>query len=236
MTTSAKANTKATSQPQSDQAAGLRSLMARQGPRLIVVCEDRDHPATRRGVASSLAGALGRQRQAVLLLDESRPERLRRWLPDPAEGGGPAVLPLAELPATLGELLKAQDGQRLNVVLIDAMANADGGLSPLASQAQDALVVLPGNDESGAALTSAYATIKQLHQRHAGILFRVIVTDCAVESRAYGVFCRLATVASRYLTVRLSFVGHLPPAAQSSDPALMRAFDRVAANLPLWSR
>ncbi len=222
--------------PLPDQAAGLRSLMARQGPRLIVVCEDRADPLARRGVASSLAGALGRQRQAVLLLDEARPERLRRWLPEQTEGGGHAVLPLPAPLTSLRDLVDAQDSERLNVVLIDAQPDGDGSLSPLAAQAQDALVVMPGNDASGAALTAAYATIKHLHQRHAGIFFRVLVTDCEVESRAYGVFCRLATVAARYLTVRLSFVGYLPPAEDPAAPALMRAFDRVATNLPLWAR
>lgn len=217
-----------------DQAAGLRSLMARQGPRLITVCEPREAP--RRGVASSLASALGRQGQAVLLLDEGRPDRLRRWLPGSGEGAGDAVLPLASVPGSLSGLLATQDSERLNVVLLDTLSAPDGQLSSLAAQAQDGLTVLNGADTGGAALTAAYAGIKQLHARHPGMFHRVVITDCDVESKAYGVFCRLATVAARYLTVRLSFVGFLPPATEAASPALLRAYDRMAANVPLWSR
>lgn len=192
--------------------------------------------ANRRGVAVSLANALARQGQSVLLLDEARPDRLRRWRPGTSPGVSDAVLPLTASPQSLGELLAAQGNVPLNVVLVDALGAADGQLSALAAQAHDALTVLAGNDPGGAALTAAYAGIKQLHGRHPGMFHRVVVTDCDVESRAYGVFCRLATVAARYLTVRLSFVGYVPVSTDTTAAAVQRAYDRMAVNLPLWTR
>lgn len=216
-----------------DQAAGLRQLMARQGPRLLTVWEARE--AHRLGVAGGLASALARRGQAVLLLDEARPDRVRRWLPGVGPGAGHAVLPVTPPTNTLSDLLATQAGVRLNVVLVDALAQPQEPLSALATQAHDAVVILDGSDATGAALTAAYAGIKQIYAQHPGVAHRVLVTGCDREARAYGVFCRLATVAARYLTVKLSFLGYLPPESEGAA-AMQRSLDLLAGNLPRWGR
>lgn len=216
-----------------DQAAGLRQLMARQGPRLLTVWEPRSEQ--RLGMAGGLANALARQGQAVLLLDEARPDRVRRWLPGVGQGAGHAVLPVQPPTTTLSDLLATQPGVRLNVVLVDALAQPAETLSSLAVQAHDALVVLDGSDATGAALTAAYAGVKQIYAGQPAMAQRVLVTGCDRESRAYGVFCRLATVAARYLTVKLHFLGYMPPAEEGAA-SLQRALDHLAGGLPRWAR
>ncbi|MGE4335710.1 MAG: hypothetical protein AB7E55_07020 [Pigmentiphaga sp.] len=214
--------------PPRDQAAGLRSLMARQGPRLIAVreAEGRD------GTAQGLARALARQGQEALVIGACRAERLRRW---PAGASKDEAVPaLASVPNSLGELMALPMIGKPSVVLVDAPAAQE--TPGLAGQAPEALVVLPGNDGSGVALTTAYAAIKHWHLSYPGIQHRVLVADIDSEARAYGVFCRLATVAARYLTVKLSFVGYLPATDDPASSARVRAYERLALNLPRWHR
>ncbi|MCK9512066.1 MAG: hypothetical protein M0R28_12640 [Pigmentiphaga sp.] len=211
-----------------DQAAGLRSLMARQAPRLIAVREAEGLD----GTAQGLAWALSRQGHEVLVVGARQARRLRRW---PAGAQQDEALPVvAPLPASLGELMALPAVGKASVVLVEAPA-AEEALG-LADQAPEALIVLPGNDGSGVALTTAYAALKHWHLRYPGIQHRVLVADVDSEARAYGVFCRLATVAARYLTVKLSFVGYLPAVADPASPVRLRAFERIALNLPRWHR
>jgi len=211
-----------------DQAAGLRTLMARQGSRLIAVREAEN----RHGIVHGLARALASQGREVMVIDACRGESLRRWR---AGASKDEAVPTSEpLPMSLGELMALPAVGKPSVVLVDApLAREAPGL---AGQAPEALVILPGDDGSGEALTTTYAAIKHWHLSHPGVQHRVLVTGVDSEPRAYGVFCRLATVAARYLTVKLSFVGYLPVADGLASPARMRAYERLALNLPRWHR
>src|SRR5690606_28560292 len=115
---------------------------------------------------------------------------------------------------SLGEVLAGFVPQA-DFVVVDTLSQ-DDGLSRLAASAHDVVIVMRGNDLSGATLTATYARIKQLHGQHAIMHFRILLTDCDSEAGAYGMFCRLATVASRYLTVVLHFCGYVPGGDSSS--------------------
>lgn len=214
-----------------DQAAGLRSLMGRQAPRMVAVVTP-GAPANAR-VARSLASALARQRRQVLVVDEAvAPVTVLCAAPNGTLSA--AIRDHGHKPfASLGELTAISPAP-MQFVLVDAHSTS-AGLSPLAAGAHEILVVVPGNDPTGAALTDAYACIKNLHTRHALLSFRILPTACDVESRAYGVFCRLATVASRYLTVSLSFAGYLP-AGDASPVILENAYMNVARGMSAWFR
>src|SRR5690606_37284537 len=118
----------------------------------------------------------------------------------------------------LGEVLSAY-ACTVSSVVVDARPTSRGTVSPLAASAHDMIIVVQGNDASGAALTSAYACMKQLHRKYAVMRFHVLLTHCEQEEQAHLLFARLAAVASQYLAVSLSLIGVLkaaPPAAQAS--------------------
>jgi flagellar biosynthesis protein FlhG len=125
-------------------------------------------------VTRNLAAALVQQGQDVLLLDERSGAR-----------------------STL-----AQRQGRL--VLIDAVLDREGALSPLATQADHVLVVLQPNATS---ITAAYACIKRLHYAHALTRLRVLVNSATDVTEAQRILANLATTGSRYLALALEPAG-----------------------------
>lgn len=211
-----------------DQAAGLRSLMARQSGRLVAVVEpDAPDVGTTLALSQALAG-LGRK---VLMIDEVGRET--STVSEPPSGLS-VLQGHAVTGRSLGDVVAAH-GEAVDFVLVDAAFAENGTLSPLAASARDVMVVMRGDDPSGAALTAAYGCIKRLHGGHALMHFRVLLQGCVSESQAYSVFCRLATVASRYLTVSLSFAGYLPQRPVGLAPSL-GAVGGVARSMLLWLR
>lgn len=144
--------------------------------------------ATGAGVCSvtlNLAAALTQQGQDVLLLDEHR---------------GPQTMPLP------------RDGQ---LVLMNAVLDKDGALSPLAASVDHILVVFQANAE---AITQAYLCIKKLHYAHAFQQLRVLVNEADDRVQANRMFANLATTGSRYLGVALQPAGFV-----RADPLLAQA-------------
>lgn len=144
--------------------------------------------ATGAGVCSvtlNLAAALTQQGQDVLLLDEHR---------------GPQTMPLQ------------RDGQ---LVLMNAVLDKDGALSPLAASVDHILVVFQANAE---AITQAYLCIKKLHYAHAFQQLRVLVNEADDRVQANRMFANLATTGSRYLGVALQPAGFV-----RADPLLAQA-------------
>lgn len=136
-------------------------------------------------VTLNLAAALVQQGKDVLLLDER-------------SGAQPS---------------QAQREGRL--VLIDAVLDRDGALSPLAAQADHVLVVLQPNATS---ITASYACIKRLHYAHALKRLRVLV-NCATEvTEAQRILANLADTGSRYLALALD-----PAGCVRDDPRLAQA-------------
>lgn len=212
-----------------DQAAGLRSLMARQSGRLVAIVEPDGSDVT--GTALALSQALAELGRKVLMIDEVG----RKADVAPGLSPGLSLLRGDEVAgSSLGDVVAAH-GEAVDFVVVDAAFAENGALSPLAASARDVMVVMRGDDPSGAALTAAYGCIKRLHGGHALMHFRVLLQGCVSESQAYSVFCRLATVASRYLTVSLSFAGYLPQ--RPSGLAISGgAVGGVARSMLLWLR
>ena len=244
----------------SDQADGLRRLMARRPARLVAVVGS--SPAIgASSVAMNLAAALAQQGKDVLLLDEQSGLRsvsaiwkiaaagtwedvvAQRLQLDDAAGlaaCGVRVLPAAGTAA--GDLHALFQGQ---VALVDAALDRDGALSPLASQADDILVVLRPH---AASITAAYACLKRLHYAHALQQSRILINSAGSAQEAQRVLANLAGAASRYLALALAPAGCVMndprlPHAQQLNLSVVEAFQtspaaidfrRIADELLQW--
>lgn len=166
-----------------DQADGLRRLMASSSGRLVAVVGS--EPVDVASVTLNLAAALVRQGKDVLMLDE--------------HSGAPSTHVLRE-----GRL-----------VLMNAMLNKKGALSPLAAQADHILVVLQPN---AASITQAYACIKRLHHAHALQRLRVLVNCATDAAEAQRILTNLADTGNRYLALALEPAGWV-----RADPLLAQA-------------
>jgi flagellar biosynthesis protein FlhG len=167
-----------------DQAAGLRHLMARSPGRLLAVVGS--GPAVGvTSVTSNLAAALVQQGKDVLLHDEH-------------QGAAPTI---------------AQRKGRL--MLVDAVLDPLGALSPLAAQADSVLVVLQPN---AASIKASYACIKKLHYAHALQRVRVLVNHATDAGQAQRILSNLALTSGRYLALTLEPAGWV-----RADPRLVQA-------------
>ncbi|MFZ4478433.1 MAG: hypothetical protein ACOYNZ_00920 [Rhodoferax sp.] len=198
-----------------DQADGLRHLMARSPGRMLAVVGS--GPAVGvSSVTSNLAAALAQKGKDVLLHDERR---------------GPT--PTAA--QRKGKLL-----------LIDAVLDAQGALSPLAAQADSVLVVLQPNASS---IKASYTCIKKLQYAHALQRVRVLVNYATNAGEAQRILANLALTSGRYLALTLEPAGWV-----RADPRLVQArrlnltvveafqtspaaidFHQVASDLLQWS-
>ena len=136
-------------------------------------------------VTLNLAAALVQQGKDVLLLDERSGAQSS---PDQREG---------------------------RLVLIDAVLDQEGALSPLAAQADNVLVVLQPN---AASITASYACIKRLHYAHALQRLRVLVNYATDAAEAQRILTNLAHTGSRYLALALEPAGWV-----RADPRLAQA-------------
>ena len=166
-------------------------------------------------VALNLAAALAQQGRDVLVLDER---------------SGPQVAP----PARGGRL-----------VLVDAVVDSEGALSPLAASADHILVVCAARGE---AITQTYLCIKKLHYAHALASLRVLVNEAADPAQARRLLANLADTGSRYLGMALEPAGFVradPFLAQArrlnlsvvqafSASAAARDFLQIASDLVTW--
>lgn len=105
--------------------------------------------------------------------------------------------------------------QAAHLLLIDAVRDPQGALTPLASQADNILVVLQPDPES---IKLAYACIKQLHYAHALQRLRVLLSQVNHAAQAQRILANLAHTGSRYLALTLESAGSV-----RTDPRLMQA-------------
>ncbi|HTH62508.1 MAG TPA: MinD/ParA family protein [Paraburkholderia sp.] len=227
-----------------DQAEGLRRLLARDGPQVIAVTGGAGSPG-RTTTVVNLAAALTGLGKQVLVIDECGGERSASAMPTGAVHAGTHIerveavlrdtLPLAEaierhppgygvlcVPRALGARIAGDAFAKLwhhsaDVVLIDAQLGDDGALSPLALNAHDVLLVAR-TDSQG--VTATYACIKRLHFAHAIGQFRVVVNHVQNAAEARIVLDNLVGVASRYLAVALECAGYV-----AADPHMARAVE-----------
>lgn len=211
----------------SDQAEGLRRMLARGGARVLAVA------GASLGVGSTtvvvnLAAALAQQGKDVLVVDECVGEKSVSAMLGGLRGAGNfAAVMRGEIPVdfaaarhALGfSVLAASRNNReghtaaefgvllggsADIVLIDAQLDAQGHLSEFAKQTHDVMIV---TRVSAQAITDAYACIKRLHYAHAIAQFRVLANHVHSPNDAHAAFANLAGVAGRYLTVALEDAG-----------------------------
>lgn len=247
----------------SDQADGLRRLMTHSPARFVAVVGS--SPAVgATSVALNLAAALVQQGKDVLLLDEQSgsqsvsaiwkiaaagtwsdvvAQRMRLEAAVGFAACGVQVLPAKPVAGETTENLHALFQGRL--VLIDAALDSEGALSPLASQADEILVVL---QPQAASITAAYVCIKRLHYAHALQQLRILINRAANTVEAQRILTNLSNTGSRYLALALEPVGCVMddprlPHAQKMNLSVVEAFQaspaaigfrRIAAELLQW--
>ncbi len=222
----------------SDQAEGLRRLLARHGSRAIAVAGGSAGVGCSAAVVN-LAAALAAQGKDVLVVDEHAgeprsicavlggpaPERFTAFVNgqsalDQAVARHPAGFAVLAAPrrdrdaCRPSQLAAVFDGPA-DVVLIDAQFERDGMLSDLALQAHDLMIV---TRVAAQAITDTYACMKRLHYAYAIAQFRVLVNHVHAVADAQTALENLADVAGRYLTVALESAGCV-----AADPLMARS-------------
>ncbi|OWJ57485.1 MinD/ParA family ATP-binding protein [Paraburkholderia caledonica] len=211
----------------SDQAEGLRRLLARSGSRVIAVTGG-SLGAGCTATVMNLAVALAQQGKDVLVIDECVGDKSVSAMLGSVRGAGnfaavmrgEMTLDEAALRHALGfSVLAASRAHRegysaaqfgvvlrgsADIVLIDAQLDQQGHLSALAMQAHDVMIV---TRMAAQAITDAYACMKRLHYAHAIAQFRVLVNHVQSVEDARTAFANLAGVAGRYLAVALEDAG-----------------------------
>ncbi|VTU33241.1 AAA family ATPase [Variovorax sp. PBL-E5] len=206
-----------------DQADGLRRLLARTPTRVIAVA------GMGRGVgatttAMNLAAALVHQGKQVLLLDEhdaTPASACALWSIAPsgtlADVAGRRLAceeTMALSDCGVGVLPARPDAQPAGLdprtlwqgsaILIDAALDGEGCLSMLARQADDLVLVFRPQPAS---ITAAYAGIKRLHYAHALKQLRLLVNGVGAGDEAAQVMTNLVDTSRRYLAVSLQPAG-----------------------------
>ncbi|HEX7489716.1 MAG TPA: MinD/ParA family protein [Anaeromyxobacteraceae bacterium] len=96
---------------------------------------------------------------------------------------------------------------RFDLVIIDCGAGIGDNVLFFAGAAQEALLVISPEPTS---LTDAYAAVKVLSQQAGVDRFSVVVNPVPTEAHGREVFGTLTRVTDRFLTARVSFLGHIP--------------------------
>jgi len=224
----------------SDQAEGLRRLLARGGARVIAVT-GASAGAGSTTVVVNLAAALAQQGKDVLVIDECVGEQSVSAMLGGLRGAGnfaavmrgEMAVDCAAARHALGfSVLAASRNNReghaetdfsvlldgsADIVLIDAQLDDAGHLSPFAKQAHDVMIV---TRVSAQAITDAYACMKRLHYAHAFAQFRLLANHVQSANDAHATFANFAGVAGRYLTVSLEDAGCI-----AADARMARALE-----------
>jgi len=188
-------------------ACNLAVLAARAGQRVLVI--DADLGLANADIVLGIAPHhhLGHLLEGDAPLDEVLAE-------------GPEGVRILAASSGIQELTRLEDAQKLRLVtaldaiedrfdfvLVDCAAGIGDNVLFFAGAAQEALLVVSPEPTS---LTDAYATVKVLSQQAGLERFAVIVNPVPTEAHGREVYGRLTSVTDRFLTARVSFLGHVP--------------------------
>jgi len=188
-------------------ACNLAVLAARAGQRVLVI--DADLGLANADIVLGIAPHhhLGHLLEGDAPLDEVLAE-------------GPEGVRILAASSGVQELTRLEDAQKLrlvtaldaiedrfDLVLVDCAAGIGDNVLFFAGAAQEALLVVSPEPTS---LTDAYATVKVLSQQAGLERFAVIVNPVPTEAHGREVYGRLTSVTDRFLTARVSFLGHVP--------------------------
>ena len=121
----------------------------------------------------------------------------------PAASG---VARMAALTASDRHAFSALPGA-VDTLIVDTAAGIDNAVLTFTAACQDVIVVLCDEPTS---LTDAYALIKVLNQQCAVQRFQLLANMLDSELQGRQLFDKLATVADRFLDVRLGYLGAVP--------------------------
>lgn len=220
----------------SDQAEGLRKLLARPSLRVVTIVGAWPGLGST-SVVVNLAAALSRADKQVLVLDENlahdnvanvlalkpRYDLLNsirdnmNWREVMLKtASGVHVLPIARAMQSLFRLSEAERDRLLenltaasrgmDVVLVDA--NTDGQ-SVCASMSVDEPLLLILN-ASANGITESYTLLKQMAVQNGHQTFDILVNKARNEQEARTVFDNMALVAQRHMRVSLRYLGFIP--------------------------
>lgn len=234
-----------TSNATTDQATGLRRLVAPRPVRVVAVTGGKGGVG-KTNVSVNLAVALAELERRVMLLDAdlglanvdvvlglhppfdlSHVIRGERELQEIVmQGpGGIQVIPGASGVKQMAALSEAEHagliqafsdlGADLDTMVVDTAAGISDTVISFARAAHEVLVVVC---DEPASLTDAYAIIKLLNRDHGQTRFRVLANMVQSNQEGHELYNKLCRVTDRYLDVMLGYMGSIP-----HDEALRKA-------------
>lgn len=220
----------------SDQAAGLRKLLARSTTQVITVIGARDGLGAT-SIVTNLAAVFAHSGKDVLVLDENvshdnvantmgmRPRydllhvvRGDKTLNDVLlQGlGGASVLPVARAMQALPKL-DHMERERLMESLLSAAGDKDVVLVDAARDGHSLCASLSGDEPlllvlnaTASGITESYSLLKQMAALNGRQAFDIVINKVKDEREAIAVFDNMAQVARRHLQVQLEYMGFIP--------------------------
>lgn len=225
------------SEHMTDQAAGLRRLLARASTRVVTVAGARSGLGVT-SVVVNLATTLARGGKDILVLDENlsaanvanslalkpRYDLLNAIRGDKALHDimlqpmrGVHVLPAARAMQALPKLTVvererlldclAEASQGMDVVLVDGSNEEGCFVSASLAPEQPLLLVI---NATAAAITESYAMVKRMTMQDGRRSFQIVVNKARDAAEAKTVYGNVAEVARRHLNVRMEYLGYIP--------------------------
>jgi flagellar biosynthesis protein FlhG len=221
----------------SDQAEGLRRLLARSSARVVAVVGARSGLGST-SVVINLASAWAGTGKDVLILDEHISQnnvantlalKPRYDLLNVIRGDktlrevilrgndGTQILPIARAMQTIPMLreserdklldLLTQAAKGADVVLVDADAREEHSVCASLSSNEPLMLVLNGTAKG---ITESYAMLKQMALQNGRQNFDIVVNKVNNECEAKAIFDNIARVAWQNLRVRMEYMGYIP--------------------------
>jgi flagellar biosynthesis protein FlhG len=225
------------SEHMADQAEGLRRLLVRASTRVVTVAAARigmgatsvvvnlaatlartgkDVLVLDENLSHDSVGNLLTVKPRFDLLDAVRRDKtLREIMPSTPQGV--RVLPAARAIRALPQLslpqreylleCMAEASAGVDVVLVDAAAAGEHGISASLAKEQPLLLVM---NTTAYAITESYAMLKRMATQDGRRNFGIVVNKARNEEEARTVFGNVAQVASRHLHARVEYLGYIP--------------------------